>query len=68
MNQVMTHFAVFVADRALELTLGFITLMVLAAFILLIVLIRRKPGKCNRRLQDDFCGPGKQAGTGGEGD
>jgi DNA recombination protein RmuC len=54
MNQVMTHFAVFVADRALELTLGFITLMVLAAFILLIVLIRRKPENVIASLQDDF--------------
>ena len=54
MNQVMTHFAVFVADRALELTLGFITLMVLAAFILLIVHIRRKPGDVITRLQEDF--------------
>jgi DNA recombination protein RmuC len=54
MNQLMTHFAVFVADRALELTLGFITLMVLAAFILLIVLIRRKPGDVITRLQEDF--------------
>ena len=34
MNKLMTNFAVIVADYALELTLGFITLMVLAAFIL----------------------------------
>ncbi|MBW2657688.1 MAG: hypothetical protein JRC59_08320, partial [Deltaproteobacteria bacterium] len=54
MNQVMTNFAVFVADHALELTLGFITLMVLAAFILLIVLIRRKPENVIASLQDDF--------------
>ena len=54
MNQLMTNFAVFVADYALELTLGFTTLMVLAALLLLIVLIRRKPENVIASLQDDF--------------
>ncbi|MBE9530618.1 MAG: hypothetical protein IMF00_05050, partial [Proteobacteria bacterium] len=54
MNEVVTRVAVFVADYALELTLGFTTLMVLAALILLIVLIRRKPENVIASLQDDF--------------
>jgi len=54
MNEVVTRVAVFVADYALELTLGFTTLMVLAALIFLIVLIRRKPENVIASLQDDF--------------
>jgi len=56
MVQVMTNVAAFVAEFAVELTLGFATLMVLAALILLIVLIRRKPEDVIARLQDDFAG------------
>jgi DNA recombination protein RmuC len=54
MNQVMINFTNFVSDHALELTLGFTALMVLAAFILLIVLIRRKPEDAIIRLRDDL--------------
>jgi DNA recombination protein RmuC len=54
MVQVMTNVAAFVAEFAVELALGFATLMVLAALILLIVLIRRKPEDVIARLQDDF--------------
>jgi DNA recombination protein RmuC len=54
MEQVMTNFANFVAEHAPELALGFTTLMVLAAFILLIVLIRRKPEDVITRLKDEF--------------
>ena len=36
MNHVMTNISIFIADHALELTLGLTTLMVLAAFILLV--------------------------------
>jgi DNA recombination protein RmuC len=56
MVQVITNVAAFVAEYAVELTLGFATLMVLAALILLIVLIRRKPEDVIARLQDDFAG------------
>jgi len=52
MNQVMTDFAVFIAENAMELTLGFTTLLVLAGFILLIVLIRRKPDDVVTKLQE----------------
>lgn len=54
MNQVMTNMTVFIADHALELTLGLTTLMVLAACILLIILIRRKPEDAIIRLRDDL--------------
>ena len=54
MNQVMTNVINFLAEYALELTLGFTTLMVLVAFILLIVLIRRKPEDIVIRLRDDL--------------
>ena len=54
MEQVMTNFADFVADHAPGLTLGSIALMGLAAIILLIVLVRRKPEAAISRLQDDF--------------
>jgi DNA recombination protein RmuC len=54
MEQVMTNLADFVADHAPGLTLGSIALMGLAAIILLIVLVRRKPGDAISRLQDDF--------------
>jgi len=54
MNEVMTHVAVFVVDHGIELTVGFATLMVMAALILLIVLIRRKPENVIASLQDDF--------------
>jgi DNA recombination protein RmuC len=54
MNQVITSFTIFMTDHALELTLGFISLMVLAAFILLIVLIRRKPEDIVLGLRDDL--------------
>ena len=61
MNNVMTNFAVFVDDYAMELTVGFTTLMVLAALILLIILIRRKPEYVITKLQDDFASlEGKQ--------
>lgn len=53
MDQVLTKFVDFVVAHALALTLGFTTLMVLAALILLIVLIRRKPEDVISRLQDD---------------
>jgi DNA recombination protein RmuC len=52
MNQVLTDFAVFIAENAMELTLGFTTLLVLAGFILLIVLIRRKPDDVVTKLQE----------------
>ena len=52
MNQVLTDFAVFIAQNAMELTLGFTTLLVLAGFILLIVLIRRKPDDVVTKLQE----------------
>jgi DNA recombination protein RmuC len=51
MDQVLTKFAGFVADHALALTVGFTTLMVLAALILLIVLIRRKPEDVISRVE-----------------
>ena len=54
MNHVMTNFAVFVADYAMELTLGFTTLMVLAACILLIVLVRRKPAEAIASLREEL--------------
>jgi len=54
MAQVMTDTAAFVAQYAVELTLGFATLMVVAALILLIVLMRRKPEDVIAGLQDDF--------------
>ena len=54
MKQVMTNLADFVADHAPGLTLGSIALMGLAAIILLIVLVRRKPEDAISRLQDDF--------------
>ena len=54
MNQVMTNGINFLAEYALELTLGFTTLMVLATFILLIVLIRRKPEDVIIRLRNDL--------------
>jgi len=54
MNEVMTRVAVFVVNHSIELTVGFATLMVLAALILLIVLIRRKPENVITSLQDDF--------------
>jgi DNA recombination protein RmuC len=61
MNQVMSDFAVFVAENTMELTLGFTTFMVLAAFMLLIVLIRRKPEDVIIKLQDSFAAlEGKQ--------
>ena len=49
----MTNFANFVANHAQELALGLTTLMVLAALILLVVLIRRKPEDVITRLRDD---------------
>jgi DNA recombination protein RmuC len=54
MNQMMTRFTIFMTDHAPELTLGFIALMVLAACILLIVLIRRKPEDIIIGLRDDL--------------
>lgn len=54
MNQVMTNFTNFMAGHALVLTLGFTALMVLAAFFLLIVLMRRKPEDAIIRLRDDL--------------
>ena len=54
MNEAMTDVAVFVADHAIELTIGVVSLMVLAALILLIVLIRRKPEDLITKLQDGF--------------
>jgi len=54
MVKVMTNFADFVVGHAPELFLGFTSLMVLAALILLIVLIRRKPDDVITRLKDDF--------------
>ena len=54
MEPVMTDFAGFVADHAAELTLGFTALVALAAFILLVVLVRRKPEDIITRLQDGF--------------
>ena len=54
MNQVMTNFTNFVGSHALELTLGFTATMVLVAFVLLIVLIRRKPEDAIIRLRDDL--------------
>ena len=53
MDQVLTKFVDFVVAHAFALTLGFTTLMVLAALVLLIVLIRRKPEDVISRLQDD---------------
>ena len=53
MEPVMTNFATFVANHAQELALGLTTLMVLAALILLVVLIRRKPEDVITRLRDD---------------
>ena len=49
----MTNFANFVVNHAQELALGLTTLMVLAALILLVVLIRRKPEDVITRLRDD---------------
>ena len=54
MNQLMTAVTIFIADNAVELTLGFTALMVLAAFILLIVLIRRKPEDAVHGLREDL--------------
>ncbi len=45
---------VFIADNAQALTLGFTALMVLAAFVLLIILIRRKPEDAIHKLRDDL--------------
>ncbi len=61
MNESMTDIAVFVADHAIELTIGAVSLMVLATLILLIILIRRKPEDLITKLQDDFAAlEGKQ--------
>ena len=61
MNEAITDIAVFVADHAIELTIGVVCLMVLAALILLIILIRRKPEDLITKLQDDFAAlEGKQ--------
>ncbi|MGB5745526.1 MAG: DNA recombination protein RmuC [Desulfobacterales bacterium] len=61
MNEAITDVAVFVADHAVELTIGVVSLMVLAALILLIVLIRRKPADLITKLQDGFAAlEGKQ--------
>ncbi len=53
MNEAMTDIAVFVADHAIEITMGVVFLMVLATLILLIILIRRKPEDLITKLQDD---------------
>ena len=61
MVHAMTNVAAFVAEYAVELTLGSAALMVLAALILLIVLIRRKPEDVIIKLQDGFAAlEGKQ--------
>jgi DNA recombination protein RmuC len=54
MNQVMNHVTIFIADHAVELTLGLTALMVLAAFCLIIILIRRKPEDAIHKLRDDY--------------
>ena len=53
-NQVMTDITIFIADHALDLILGLTTLMVLAACILLIVLVRRKPEESIARLREEL--------------
>jgi len=53
-NQVMANITIFIADHALELILGLTTLMVLAACILLIVLVRRKPEESIARLREEL--------------
>jgi DNA recombination protein RmuC len=53
-NQVMTDITIFIADHVLELILGLTTLMVLAACILLIVLVRRKPEESIAGLREEL--------------
>jgi DNA recombination protein RmuC len=54
MNQLMTNLTIFIAEHALELTLGLTTLMVLTACILLIVLVRRKPEGAISRIREEL--------------
>jgi len=54
MDEVMTNVVTFMAAHAAELIAGFAILLVSAALILLIVLIRRKPEDVIAKLQDSF--------------
>ena len=54
MNQVITNVTYFIADHAVELTLGLTAFIVLAALVLLIILIRRKPEDAIHKLQEDL--------------
>ena len=54
MDEVVTNVVTFFAAHAAELIAGFAILLVSAALILLIVLIRRKPEDVITKLQDSF--------------
>jgi len=54
MDEVMTTVVTFMAAHTVELIAGFANLLVSAALILLIVLIRRKPEGVITKLQDSF--------------
>ena len=54
MNQVIAEIANFMNEHPMELTLGLTALMVLAACVLLIILIRRKPEDAIQNLQEDL--------------
>ncbi len=54
MDEVVTNIVTFFAAHAAELIAGFAILLVSAALILLIVLIRRKPEDVITKLQDSF--------------
>ena len=61
MKQVITNVTYFIADHAVEMTLGLTALMVLAALVLVIVLIRRKPEDVIYKLREDLAAlAGKQ--------
>ena len=54
MVQFTNEVAAFITRNAIELVLGFAVLLVLAALILLIILIRRKPEDVIAKLHDSF--------------
>ena len=54
MNQLMTNITIYIADHAVELALGLTAFMVLAVFVLVIILIRRKPEDAIHKLREDL--------------
>jgi DNA recombination protein RmuC len=60
MVQFTNEVAAFITRNAIELVLGFAVLLVLAALILLIILIRRKPEDVIAKLHDSFVALGSK--------